>query len=150
MQTTWLRHFGEGLVKSAENLGLQSEPPTHPLLLEWLATEFVRGGWDLKALHRLIVTSATYRQDSRATAEQTARDPENELLARGPRFRVGAETIRDVALTAATYKATSRMVACKSLKTAFSSVVWAFSNGGPNMPSTCVQRPSGTSSLREA
>ncbi|KAJ3046808.1 hypothetical protein HK102_013087, partial [Quaeritorhiza haematococci] len=72
-----------------------SEPPTHPMLLDWLATEFVRTGWDLKALHRLIVTSATYRQSSRAPAQLVQRDPENRLLARGPRFRLGAEAVRD-------------------------------------------------------
>ncbi|WP_165249976.1 DUF1553 domain-containing protein [Paludisphaera soli] len=91
----WQRHFGEGLVKSSENFGLQSEPPTHPMLLDWLATEFVRMGWDLKDLHRLIVTSATYRQSSRAPAQLVQRDPENRLLARGPRFRLGAEAVRD-------------------------------------------------------
>ena len=98
---TWQRHFGEGLVKSAENFGLQSEPPTHPLLLDWLATEFVRGGWDLKALQRLIVTSATYRQSSRAPDDLIRRDPENRLLARGPRFRLGAEAVRDNVLAVA-------------------------------------------------
>ncbi|AMV39190.1 DUF1553 domain-containing protein [Planctomyces sp. SH-PL62] len=91
----WQRHFGEGLVKSSENFGLQSEPPTHPMLLDWLATELVRGGWDLKHLHRLIVTSAAYRQSSRVPAELVQRDPENRLLARGPRFRLGAEAVRD-------------------------------------------------------
>jgi hypothetical protein len=101
MNQLWQAHFGRGLVTTPDDFGMQGEKPTHPELLDWLATEFPRRGWSMKAMHRLIVTSATYRQDSRATAEQTARDPENELLARGPRFRVGAETIRDVALTAA-------------------------------------------------
>lgn len=91
----WMRHFGEGLVKTSENFGLQSEQPTHPMLLDWLATEFVRTGWDLKGLHRTIVTSATYRQSSRASADLIRRDPENRLLARGPRYRLGAEAVRD-------------------------------------------------------
>ncbi|WP_165072453.1 DUF1553 domain-containing protein [Paludisphaera rhizosphaerae] len=97
----WQRHFGEGLVKSSENFGLQSEPPTHPMLLDWLATELVRNDWSLKSLHRLIVTSATYRQSSRAPAELIQRDPENRLLARGPRFRLGSEAVRDNVLAIA-------------------------------------------------
>ncbi|WP_337173855.1 DUF1553 domain-containing protein [Paludisphaera sp.] len=97
----WEHHFGEGLVKTAENFGVQGEPPSHPDLLDWLATEFVRDGWDLKGLHRRIVLSATYRQSSRVTADLVARDPENRLLARGPRFRLGAEAVRDNALAIA-------------------------------------------------
>jgi hypothetical protein len=94
----WQQHFGVGLVKTAENFGLQGEPPSHPDLLDWLATEFVASGWDMKALHRLIVTSATYRQSSRIDGSRLARDPENRLLSRGPRFRLPAETVRDNAL----------------------------------------------------
>jgi len=94
----WQQHFGVGLVKTTENFGLQGEPPSHPELLDWLATEFIAGGWDMKALHRLIVTSATYRQSSRADEQSIARDPENRLLARGPRFRLPAEAVRDNAL----------------------------------------------------
>jgi hypothetical protein len=94
----WQHHFGTGLVKTAENFGIQGEPPTQRELLDWLATEFVRMGWDLKALHRLIVTSATYRQSSQADAALLRRDPENRLLARGPRFRLSAEVVRDNAL----------------------------------------------------
>jgi hypothetical protein len=97
----WQHHFGEGLVKTAENFGLQSEAPSHPELLDWLATEFVRTGWDMKALHRLIVTSATYRQSSKSTPELVQRDPENRLLARGPRFRLAAEVVRDNMLAVA-------------------------------------------------
>jgi hypothetical protein len=97
----WEQHFGAGLVKTAENFGLQGEPPSHPDLLDWLATELVRTGWDVKALHRLIVTSATYRQSSRASAGLVQRDPENRLLARGPRFRLPAELVRDNALAVA-------------------------------------------------
>ncbi|AMV40269.1 PSD1 and planctomycete cytochrome C domain-containing protein [Planctomyces sp. SH-PL62] len=101
MNQAWQALFGRGLVTTPEDFGTQGSRPTHPELLDWLATEFPRRGWSLKAMHRLMVTSATYRQDSRATPEQIARDPRNELLARGPRFRVGAETIRDVALAVA-------------------------------------------------
>jgi hypothetical protein len=89
-----------GLVKTTEDFGLQGEHPSHPELLDWLATELVQSGWDLKHLHRLIVTSATYRQSSRLTPELFGRDPENRLLARGPRFRLDAETVRDSALFA--------------------------------------------------
>ena len=94
----WQMYFGVGLVKTAEDFGSQGEWPTHPELLDWLATEFVRSGWDLKALQKTIVTSATYRQSSKATPELRRKDPENRLLARGPRFRLPAETVRDQAL----------------------------------------------------
>ena len=101
MNQLWQAYFGRGLVTTPEDFGTQGEKPTHPELLDWLATEFPRRGWSLKAMHRLIVTSATYRQSSQATPDQVARDPRNALLARGPRFRVGAETIRDIALASA-------------------------------------------------
>ncbi len=94
----WQHYFGTGLVKTAENFGLQGEPPSHPELLDWLATGFVRGGWDVKAMQRLIVTSATYRQASKAEPALLQRDPDNRLLARGPRFRLPAEVVRDNAL----------------------------------------------------
>jgi hypothetical protein len=94
----WQQYFGTGIVKTAEDFGSQGEPPSHPELLDWLATEFVRTGWDIKAMQRLIVTSATYRQSSMASRELIERDPENRLLARGPRFRLPAETVRDNAL----------------------------------------------------
>src|SRR5262249_41101452 len=94
----WQQYFGTGIVKTAENFGSQSEPPSHPELLDWLATEFVRTGWDIKAMQQLIVTSATYRQSSIASRELMERDPENRLLARGPRFRLPPEMIRDNAL----------------------------------------------------
>jgi hypothetical protein len=94
----WQHHFGTGLVKTAENFGIQGEPPSHPDLLDWLATELIRTGWDLKAMHRLILTSATFMQVSRVSAELAARDPENRLLARGPRYRLPAEVVRDNAL----------------------------------------------------
>jgi hypothetical protein len=94
----WQLYFGTGIVKTAEDFGSQGDPPTHPELLDWLATEFVRTGWNVKALQKLIVMSATYRQDSRASAAALQRDPENRLLARGARFRLPAETVRDQAL----------------------------------------------------
>jgi hypothetical protein len=96
----WQAYFGTGIVASVENLGTQCEAPSHPELLDWLAVEFMESGWDIKALHRLIVTSATYRQSSNAAPEMYARDPYNRLLARGPRFRVDAEIVRDIALSA--------------------------------------------------
>ena len=94
----WQMHFGTGIVKTAEDFGSQGEPPTHPELLDWLATEFIRTGWDVKAMQRLMVTSAAYRQSSRITPELLERDPDNRLLARGPRFRLPAEMVRDNAL----------------------------------------------------
>ncbi|MBK9165914.1 MAG: DUF1553 domain-containing protein [Bryobacterales bacterium] len=97
----WQMYFGTGLVKTVEDFGLQGEWPSHPELLDWLATEFIRTGWDVKALHKLIVTSATYRQSSAATPGLIQRDPENRLLARGPRFRLPAEVLRDQALAMA-------------------------------------------------
>jgi hypothetical protein len=94
----WQAFFGAGLVKTAEDFGTRGDWPSHPELLDWLATEFVRLGWDVKALHRLIVTSATYRQSSRTTPERMKLDPENRLLARVPRLRLSAAQIRDQAL----------------------------------------------------
>jgi hypothetical protein len=94
----WQLHFGKGLVKSSDDFGNQGDLPTHPELLDWLAVEFIESGWDVKALHKLIVTSATYRQHSAITPEILERDPENLLLARGPRYRLSAEMIRDNAL----------------------------------------------------
>jgi hypothetical protein len=97
----WQMYFGVGIVKTVEDFGSQGEWPSNPELLDWLATEFIRSGWDVKALQKLIVTSATYRQSSEATPELLQRDPENRLLARGPRFRLPAEMIRDQALSVA-------------------------------------------------
>ncbi len=96
----WQIFFGDGLVRTTEDFGVQGDRPVQAELLDWLATEFVRRGWDLKALDRLIVTSAAYRQSSNATRELSERDPENRLLARGPRKRLSAEMIRDQALAA--------------------------------------------------
>ena len=96
----WQAYFGTGLVATSEDLGTQAEPPTHPELFDWLAVEFMDKGWRLKNLHRLIVTSATYRQSSRVTPERYKRDPFNRLLARGSRLRVDGELVRDIALRA--------------------------------------------------
>jgi hypothetical protein len=96
----WQAYFATGLVATSEDLGKQSETPSNPELLDWLAVEFMDAGWSMKAMHRLIVTSATYRQSSRVTPELYERDPYNRLLARGPRFRVDAEIVRDIALAA--------------------------------------------------
>ena len=100
MNRYWQMYFGTGLVKTAENFGTQGERPSHPALLDWLATEFVRSGWDVKAMQRLIVTSAAYRQSSKMTAWHRLNDPENRLLSRASRFRLPAEMIRDGALAA--------------------------------------------------
>ena len=91
----WQHYFGLGLVKTSENFGVQGEYPSHTSLLDWLATEFIRREWDVKAMHKLIVTSATYRQ---ASIVRDERDPENRLLARGPRKRLSPYGIRDAAL----------------------------------------------------
>ena len=96
----WQAYFGIGLVSTSENLGTQGEPPSHPKLLDWLAVEFMDRGWSMKALHRLIVNSSAYRQSSHVTPELLERDPYNRLLARGSRFRVEAEIVRDIALAA--------------------------------------------------
>jgi hypothetical protein len=96
----WEALFGHGIVETAEDFGSQGDPPSHPELLDWLATEFMRDGWSQKKLLRLIVTSATYRQSSNVTPQLEDRDPYNRLLARGPRFRVEAEMVRDLALEA--------------------------------------------------
>jgi hypothetical protein len=91
----WQQFFGTGLVKTAENFGTQGELPSHPKLLDWLAVQFVQSGWDVKALQKLIVMSGTYRQSSRTTPELGLKDPENRLLARGPRFRMHPFVLRD-------------------------------------------------------
>ena len=95
----WQSFFGTGLVKTVQDFGSQGEPPSHPELLDWLAVEFMDSGWDMKAIQKTIVMSATYRQSSRVTPELFERDPENRLLARGPRLRLGPEVIRDQALS---------------------------------------------------
>ena len=94
----WQNLFGAGLVRTAEDFGVQGELPTHPALLDWLAVEFRENGWDMKKINRLLVTSAAYQRSARVTREQLALDPENRLLARFPRVRLPAMVLRDVAL----------------------------------------------------
>ena len=96
----WQQFFGVGIVKTTEDMGVQSEYPRHLELLDWLAVEFRERGWSQKQMHRLLVTSATYRQASKVTAEHLAKDPENRLHARAARFRMPALVLRDVALSA--------------------------------------------------
>jgi hypothetical protein len=96
----WQHYFGVGLVETENDFGTQGTPPTHPELLDWLATEFIARKWSMKAMHRLIVTSATYRQSSRHRPELATIDPRNRLLARQARLRLDAEIVRDVALAA--------------------------------------------------
>jgi hypothetical protein len=98
MNRFWQQLFGTGLVKTSEDFGVQGERPSHPELLDWLATEFMQSGWDMKHMMRLMMTSATYRQSSKIAPELLNKDPENRLLARGPRFRVDGEVVRDTAL----------------------------------------------------
>jgi hypothetical protein len=97
----WQAVFGTGLVETADDFGTRASEPTHPELLDWLAVEFMERGWSTKQLIREVVTSATYRQSSRLSPQLLERDPKNELLAHGPRFRAEAEVVRDVALSAA-------------------------------------------------
>ncbi len=96
----WQGHFGLGIVETENDFGTQGTPPSHPELLDWLGSEFVRCNWSMKELHRLIVISATYRQSSKARPELALTDPRNRLLARMPRLRLEAEVVRDVGLTA--------------------------------------------------
>lgn len=96
----WQTYFGTGLQKNADNFGNQGGMPSHPALLDWLAVRFRESGWDVRAMQKLIVLSATYRQSSNTSPELLKKDPENVLLARGPAFRLTAEMVRDAALTA--------------------------------------------------
>ncbi len=96
----WRMHFGQGIVATQEDFGSQGRLPTHPELLDYLAARFMAEGWDVKALHRLIITSQTFRQSSAVAPALAARDPDNQLLARGPKRRLAAESIRDSALAA--------------------------------------------------
>ena len=100
MNRIWMRYFGRGLVETEEDFGTQGWAPTHPELLDWLGREFIRRDWSMKAMHRLIVTSATYRQSSAARPNLAEKDARNLLLARQSRVRVEAEVIRDAALSA--------------------------------------------------
>jgi hypothetical protein len=94
----WQHFFGTGLVKTSEDFGIQGTRPSHPKLLDWLALDFIANGWDVKRTHKSMVMCATYRQSSRVTPGKLSADPENRFLARGPRFRLDAEVIRDQAL----------------------------------------------------
>ncbi len=96
----WAGHLGTGIVQTVEDFGTQGSNPTHPELLDYLAAEFIRSGWDIKHMHKLMVMSATYRQDSTVSKENLEKDPKNFLLARGPRYRLSAEQLRDTALAA--------------------------------------------------
>jgi hypothetical protein len=98
MNRQWASFFGRGIVPTLQDFGYQGEPPSHPELLDWLALELVRQGWSMKKMHKLIVMSASYRQASRVTPELLAKDPDNALLARGPRVRLEAEQVRDALL----------------------------------------------------
>ncbi|HEY6988627.1 MAG TPA: PSD1 and planctomycete cytochrome C domain-containing protein [Bryobacteraceae bacterium] len=100
MNRFWQAYFGIGIVSTSEDLGTQAEAPSHPELLDWLAVEFMDRGWDMKAMHRLILTSAAYRQSSTVTPGTYEKDPYNRFIARGPRLRVDAEVVRDIALEA--------------------------------------------------
>lgn len=100
MNRAWQAFFGRGIVRTLDDFGFQGEAPSHPALLDWLAVEFMNRDWSLKAMHKLIVMSATYQQSSRVTPERLQADPENVLLSRGPRFRMEAELLRDSALAA--------------------------------------------------
>jgi hypothetical protein len=96
----WQELFGTGLVRTAGDFGVAGEMPSHPELLDWLAVEFRESGWDVKRFYKLLVTSATYRQSAITTRAKQVKDPQNRLLARGPRFRMDAEMVRDHALAA--------------------------------------------------
>jgi hypothetical protein len=100
MNRTWQHYFGLGLVETESDFGTQGSAPTHPELLDWLASEFIRQGWSMKAMHQCIVNSATYRQESRQRPDLQERDPNNRLLARQRRLRLEAELVRDAALLA--------------------------------------------------
>ncbi len=100
MNRMWQGHFGQGIVQTVDDFGTQGTNPANPQLLDYLAVEFVRSGWDMRHMHKLIVMSSTYRQSSNVTREALEKDPVNQYLERGPRFRLPAETIRDNALMA--------------------------------------------------
>ena len=122
----WQNFFGIGIVKTTEDFGNQGEFPSHPELLDWLAVEFMKSGWNVKALNKLIAMSATYRQQSITTSEAREKDPENRLLARGPAFRMSAEMIRDNALAASGLM--NRKVGGKSIKPYQPEGLWAINN----------------------
>src|SRR5207248_3313681 len=125
----WQQYFGLGLVRTAEDFGIRGEPPTHPELLDYLAAEMIDGKWDLKKIHRRIVLSAAYRQASSASQEKLERDPENRLLARGPRLRLTAEMVRDNAL--AVSGLLFEQIGGESVKPVQPENAWKTVEGGP-------------------
>lgn len=145
----WQMHFGSGLVRTTEDFGVRGEPPSHPELLDWLAVDLVRGDWDLKALQRRIVTSATYRQSSQASPELWELDPENRLLARGARQRLPAELIRDQAL--AMSGLLTRRIGGPSVKPYQPDGLWrevAFDFSGGNLSAQVYQQDAGEDLFR--
>jgi hypothetical protein len=135
----WAMIFGTGIVKTCEDFGARGELPSHPELLDWLAATFVESGWDVKYLLRLIVTSATYQQSSRTTKELLAKDPENRLLARGPRFRLQAELIRDNALAIAGLLDKNRPTGGPSVKPYQPGDLWRELSAGDQASKSYVQ-----------
>lgn len=138
----WQEFFGTGLVRTSEDFGIQSSFPTHPELLDWLAVAFTSGqpgdphalNWSMKRLHRLIVTSATYRQSSQVTEEHLKQDPENLLLSRGPRFRLPAEVIRDSALYSSSLL--TEKIGGPSVYPPQPGIVYSTAYGSPKWPTT--------------
>ncbi len=135
----WQLLFGRGLVKSADDFGARGDRPSHPELLDWLASEFTGSGWDVKHMLRLMVTSATYQQASRVSPEWLARDPENEYLARGPRFRLQAELIRDNALAISGLLDRERPVGGPSVKPYQPGDLWRELSAGDQEAKSYVQ-----------
>ncbi len=133
----WQRLFGTGMVKTAEDFGIQGELPSHPLLLDWLAIRFRESGWDIKEIHRLILQSATYRQASSSHPESFRTDPGNRLLSRGPRMRLDGEEIRDAALLASGLL--SRQIGGKSVYPYQPAGLWLELNNRPGLSKTYPQ-----------
>lgn len=133
----WQEIFGRGLVKTSGDFGMQGEMPSHPELLDWLALDFINNGWDIKRLMKQIVTSATYRQSSVVKEDKQRRDPDNILLARGPRIRMSAETIRDIALKSSGLLVPE--VGGPSMKVYQPKGIWELSTSGRGVLSRYVQ-----------
>jgi hypothetical protein len=133
----WQEFFGRGLVKTAGDFGMQGEMPSHPELLDWLAIDFMEHGWDIKRLLKQFVMSSTYRQSSAALEEKRAIDPDNILLARGPRVRMSAETIRDMVLS--TSGLLVREVGGPSVKPYQPKGIWESSTSGRGVLARYVQ-----------
>jgi hypothetical protein len=133
----WQEVFGRGLVKTSGDFGMQGEMPSHPELLDWLAVDFVEKGWDIKRLMKQMIMSATYRQSSVAHEEKLKKDPDNILLARGPRIRMSAETIRDMALKSSGLLVSD--VGGPSMKVYQPKGIWESSTSGRGVLSRYVQ-----------